>query len=213
MTRFLDILCTIGVQLLRLGRAPHDLLPVIAILGTAILAIAWFLYTKPSAVARRRIIREANAISQAFHEQKRRRIAELAANPARSKYIPLLEQGQVWSDRDIDYLEDPTMVVTCPHLQPLERAIRSARIGTRIIPRRPPGEIITLQMDCSTDPVELQRRFPLPASIHYSEWYQPDRAYNDNPTAALQCGDCSSGMYVIHPEAARPGTPIFPTAS
>src|SRR5256885_1908259 len=36
-------------------------------------------------------------------EAKRRRIAELASDPVRRKYIPLIERGEIWSDDQIDY--------------------------------------------------------------------------------------------------------------
>jgi hypothetical protein len=137
-------------------------------------------------------------------EAKRRRIAELASDPVRQKYIPLIKRGEVWSDDQIEYNENPQTTATCVHLEPIERAMRLA--GTRL--RRLTGPNVRAQ--CRIDEAGIKRRFAPPASVQYREWYQPAHE-RDNPQAEISCVECRSAIDVIHPGQAREHTPWFPT--
>lgn len=61
----------------------------------------------------------------------RRHRSERAADPAKRKYIPLVEWGEQWSGEQTAYYEDRNLTATCAHLQPIERAMRLAGIEIR----------------------------------------------------------------------------------
>jgi hypothetical protein len=60
----------------------------------------------------------------ANEEARRQRLAALAADPIKCRYVKLIEAGHSWSDAQIAYDLDRCQTATCPHLQPIERALR-----------------------------------------------------------------------------------------
>jgi len=146
-------------------------------------------------------------------EQKRLRIAELLADPAKRRYAALVEKGQPWSDEQIAYHEDPSKTATCPHLRPIESAMRTAGIAPRLIvkPWLGPAPSMNIQADCCIHETELRRRFPVPESVRYQEGYSPERYYQDNPWATLSCSLCGSSMDLVHSEWPRKDTHWFPS--
>lgn len=52
------------------------------------------------------------------------RLAELEAVPHRRRYVADLLDGRDFSDAQIDYREMPERLVTCPHLQAVEQALK-----------------------------------------------------------------------------------------
>lgn len=68
--------------------------------------------------------------ARAWADRKRTRIAELRLDPHKARYIPFVERGRIISDDEIAYLEDPSATRACPHLAPVELALRQAGIET-----------------------------------------------------------------------------------
>jgi hypothetical protein len=160
-----------------------------------------------TAVVRARIRREAN-VSARFHREARRlRVAELAADPARARYAPLVEKGEEWTEENIAYYEDPGDVITCVHLQPIEGAMRRAGVDLR---RYRKAEVVA---KCHIDDAALQRDFTIAPPVRYAEFYQAERYEFDHPTALLICDEHKSMIHVLHPEESGTGeVPVFPAA-
>lgn len=135
---------------------------------------------------------------------QQQRLARLAADPVRRRYVALIERGESWTDAQIDYDLDPAMTVTCEHLQPVERAIRL----TKIKMRRHAGADVGVA--CALDPASLAKSFALPRSVRYEEPPPHDRASADSPVALLRCATCRSSIVGWHPSTAGPHSPVFP---
>jgi hypothetical protein len=154
-----------------------------------------------------RLRREANRSTEAYNEARRRRVAELAADPARSRYAALVEQGEDWSDENIAYYENRDRTVMCAHLQPIERAMRHAGIEVR---RYRDSHIIA---SCRIDFAALQQTFAVGTPIRYAEFFQGERSEHERPTAFLICDAHQSIIHTVHPEAGSVrDAPWFPTS-
>jgi hypothetical protein len=162
---------------------------------------------------REKIKREAELSHAAYQEAKRLRIAELAVDPAKARYVDLMQRGDWWTDEQIAYHENSQATATCPHLQSVELAIRSAGIVSRLqcepwyrgflpLPR--------VRADCCINEPELRRRFVLAPSVQHVTGYQPERSEFDNPWAELRCGDCDSTIVLEHPGYPGSTTVWFP---
>jgi hypothetical protein len=116
----------------------------------------WF--RKPGSDVRKRLKEETARREAGYRERKRLRIAELQRDPAKHKYIPLVEQGQQWSDEQIAYREDATITATCPHLQQIERGMREAGIVPMLQTQWDPngGPILEIDADCCVNEPELR---------------------------------------------------------
>ncbi|HEY3836244.1 MAG TPA: hypothetical protein VGL72_06715 [Bryobacteraceae bacterium] len=157
--------------------------------------------------------RESQILHSTFQEAKRLRMAELAADPARSKYVPLMERGDWWTDEQIAYNENPAATATCVHLQPVERGIRDGGIVPRLLTEpwnRGFSPLASVRADCRIDEPELRRRYTLAASVRHVTGYQPERSEFDNPWAELRCGNCNSHIGLVHPEWPGRATAWFP---
>jgi hypothetical protein len=185
----------------------------------AIVGIAWaFIFLAPrlhSPQARARLFRakpkrlikaDIERVRKEAAEIRQRRIAELQADPLRSKYAALIERGEQWSDEQIEYHENPRLVVTCAHLETIESAIRGAGIPVRRW--HPPGKGVSA--DCCVREEELARRFAWAPCVHYGVRYNPDRSEFDNPVGEIRCVVCGSVIQVIHASEARENTRWFP---
>ena len=140
---------------------------------------------------------------EAFFAEHRRRLADLAADPVRRKYVPLIERGESWNDTQIAYDLDPTARVTCAHLRPIETAMREAGLKVQ------PSVAAHLNVGAVIDPAELSRLYPDPL-VAYSEFELGGRHYEDNPVAQIACAEHRSAIYALHPREAKPETPRFP---
>jgi len=152
----------------------------------------------------RKIKEETGRQMAALRERKRLRIAELMADPAKRKYVALVERGERWSDEQIAYHEDPGMTASCPHLQPIERGMRMAGIVLKLLAP------LKLMTDCCIYEAGLRERFPLSEPVRYLEGYDVERHDQDNPWARLECSECGSTIGLVHPEWPRPTTKWFP---
>jgi len=164
---------------------------------------------------RQEAMKDRDRTIAAYQESKRARMAELAADPNKRKYLALMERGEWWTDEQIAYHENPAMIATCPHLQPIERAMRSRGIDLRLV--MPPWEkFVTIPMkvkgDCCINEAELWRQFAVPECVEHKTGYQPERSEFDNPWAALVCSSCASSIDLVHPEWPRKSTAWFPVA-
>lgn len=178
---------------------------VIIVVGGCLVALVLRAFERPrSGLTRadRKRIAQADEEHRAAH---RRRLQVLAADPVRRKYAERMEQGEFWSDEQIAYDLDPIRAATCPHLAPVERALRADGLAVRLLT----GAHVTAP--CRLDVVALGRAIPLPATVRYSDDIpMPDRSPSDPTASALLCDPCGSGIRVVHPNDAKPATPWFP---
>lgn len=145
-------------------------------------------------------IRRQHQASMAAH---RDRLAALAADPARARYVPLIEQGQSWTDAQIAYDQDPDARVTCEHLQPIEGAMREAGLFIQ-----PFGDSYA-RVQALIDPAELSRLYPDP-QVTYREFCLGERSPDDYPMAQITCAEHQSVIDATPPREAGPDTPTFP---
>ena len=182
---------------------------ILVLIGTTVLGVKW-LASQPQPVMpdldwlnpfhRRRL-----ALLGPRHQHERLcRRARLAANPATRKYVSLIEHGESWSDEQIAYNEDRNTLVTCVHVQPIERAMRAGDIQIKRL------HGMDVRANCRIDHVELRRRFALPDTVHYTEGVIDQRSYEDPPSAWIVCMTCRSIIDAVHRDVATPGTPVFP---
>jgi hypothetical protein len=166
----------------------------------------------PELQARRQAAKEQSLAQAAdYRKAQRLRIAELAADPARRKYAVLMERGGWWTDEQIVYHENPDTTATCPHLQPIEHAMRLAGIELRRLAEPwNPVPLAKVRADCCINEPALKQRFPFHESVRYTTGYQPERHPEDNPWAELACATCTSTIELVHPEWPRPTTKWFP---
>ncbi|MGA0599497.1 hypothetical protein ACO2Q3_02185 [Caulobacter sp. KR2-114] len=155
---------------------------------------------RPSRADRRRLARQREASAEA----RRQRLAVLAADPVRARYVALIEAGQAWSDEQIAYDLDAAARTTCLHLRPVEDGLRAAGVWVKLrIPRW-----VDAQAVC--DEPALRRRFALAPEVAYVEGYTSDRGSDWWPYAYLRCGACESRINFLHRDEARHEEPVFP---
>jgi len=145
-----------------------------------------------------------HAEREAWEVERRRRIAELSADPTRRKYAARIEAGEAWNDAQIAYDLDPDATATCRHLRPVESAMRAAGLEVRLI--APPQ----VRAPCRIDEPALWSQFERPRSVSYLEMFLGGRAAEDDPVAYLRCEACQATIDVLHPDQTREGTPAFP---
>ncbi|MET3897293.1 hypothetical protein ABIB57_001230 [Devosia sp. UYZn731] len=148
---------------------------------------------------KRRWARESRLLTQAEHQ----RVKRLAADPALRKYADLIAHGQHWSDAQIAYDRDPTRLLTCTHIQPIERAMRDAGILVR------PLHGALVNAACCVDGTRLQTQFSIQLPVWFNDDIPGDRPY-DPEGAAIMCREHGSGIWLLHPRDAKPATPVFP---
>lgn len=141
-------------------------------------------------------------VARHFEQEARQRIEHLEASPATRKYGELIRAGQQWSDEAIAYDRDPTLLVTCQHMQPIERALRASGIPIQL------KGYGYLDAECCIDPVKLAQRFDLGSTVRYSV-IGGDRP-GEPDSAFIACREHRMPIVVIVPNDAPPGTPWFP---
>jgi hypothetical protein len=99
----------------------------------------------------------------------------------------------------------PANSTVCPHLRPIEAAMLAAGIAMK------PAYGHRLAQ-CRIHQPSLLREFAPLAPVRYSEFFQPERAAEDNPTARLYCTACSSWLDTLHPLQTNLQTPWWPAA-
>jgi hypothetical protein len=148
-----------------------------------------------------------------LNEERRLRVAELRADPARRKYAELVEKGHQWTDEQIAYDMDATKTTTCDHLRRMEHEMRVSGIVPKVIvkPWLGPAPSLNIRADCCINEPEVRQRYGLSESIRYQEGYMPERHPQDNPWATLSCPTCDSAMELVHREWPRKDTRWFPS--
>jgi hypothetical protein len=181
----------------------------VIVLACGLIALARAIWKSVRRAARQKQGRkEASRSVAAFEAARKRRVEELSADPDLVFYAKLVEKGEWWTDEQIAYHRDRSATVTCAHLQPLERLLRSNGIDARLF--RDQG----VSARCRIDERELERQYPLESPVRYSEFYQGDRYEYEHPTALFICDEHKAVIHTLHPES--PGItyePVFPDSS
>jgi len=112
------------------------------------------------------------------------RYRELLAHPGRRIHAQKLLNGDWVGDAEIDYLEHPSRLVTCVHLQPIERDLRTA--GIRAFPIDA-GR--SLWSAANLDLRALRTRHALPECVR--ERHEADRMH-DPGRLFIECTTCQS---------------------
>ncbi|WP_342361729.1 hypothetical protein [Terrarubrum flagellatum] len=130
------------------------------------------------------LIRRWNIFNAHHVEQWDRRYRELLADPRRRHRAADILEGRFPSNDQIDYDDDETMLVTCEHLQPVERALKSSSISC--VPVRDKKNLAAF---VDLDARLLIARYRLPdCVVRYEEEVDPR-----GPTVdALCCTLCNS---------------------
>ncbi|MEO7997892.1 MAG: hypothetical protein ABI852_10630 [Gemmatimonadaceae bacterium] len=137
-------------------------------------------------------------------EEKRLRLAAMANDPVRRKYVERIQRGEYWSDEEIDFNEDPNASDVCEHLRPIEMLMREQKIDVRpVYPKR-------IRANCLVDPEKLGIGSPPVVGVAYLEVHVPDRSMLDPRSAMITCSICNSYIDVVHSDVATPDTPWFP---
>jgi immunity protein 63 of polymorphic toxin system len=139
--------------------------------------------------------------------ERRARLAVLAADPVRRKYVERIQRGESWSDEQIEYAEHPQRLATCVHLQPIEHELRATGIPVRLVH----GSKVSAR--CCVEPTALAAQFALPDSVHYAEPTFGGRSYEDAPSAVIVCDQCHSTIHVVHRLVADADTAWFPSSA
>lgn len=137
-------------------------------------------------------------------EEKRRRLADMANDPIRRKYVERIERGEYWSDEEIAFNEDVNAVGVCEHLHPIEQRMRAEGIDLR------PVYPLRIRANCLVDPEKLGIKPPPVHGVAYVDVHIPDRSMLDPRSAMITCSICNSYIDVVHSDVATPDTPWFP---
>ena len=116
--------------------------------------------------------------------------AELRQDPRTAKYAHLARQWIRVTPDLAAYADNPAATRTCPHLEPIERALRTA--GIFVYP--PAGTAWTVTAQCTINEAGLRVQYALPASVVYSEYFD-----HRDADACLECAACKSRIWTDHP--------------
>ena len=112
-------------------------------------------------------------------------------------------EGLNWTSNKREYMTRLDFVTTCVHLQRTEQAMRKS--GLRVKMER-------AMIACSTcvlTGIEFEDRLPFQREVVYKVIADRGRSYEDPRLAVLECTNCPSMIYVIHPLDADSSTPVF----
>lgn len=154
------------------------------------------------AMMRRAKAREETKVVVAEHNA---RVAGLLADPARAKYGRAIGTGDYWTDEQIAYDMDRSAVVTCGHLQIVEKAMRLQPMVMK------PLQGMHLQAKCRVDWQLLSRKLGQQTQIAFEpDVFYPDRTPTDFAETIIKCTTCNSGIHCIHERDVKPDTATFP---
>jgi len=180
---------------------------LIVIVALAALAVRVGQYLRWQRI-RSRIRRESAQTASLHAEARRLRVAELAADPRKAKYAPLVEHGEDWPDEHIEYFEDTERTAMCSHLHPIEQGMRRAGVETKRYREQ------DVSARCKINLPALQSRFNVNPPVRYSEYTEADRHPRDFLFAFLICDEHKCILYTVHPdENGAKDLPLFPTSA
>jgi len=142
--------------------------------------------------------------SQAWEAKKNRRIVELTADPAKWKYLEHAERGDLISDLEIAYFEDPTMTMACVHLRDVEAAMRAEGISMRPAVTSEGAFRKMINCGCAVDMMRLKQRFVLADCVVWEELVE--FVYE---AGWVKCTACGSSLAVSLPKE-NGKAPVFP---
>ncbi len=134
------------------------------------------------------LIRRYSVMSEATVEAWERRYQEILADPKRRHHAPSMLQGDSRTDRQLDYADDPSMLCTCLHLQPLERALRALPVGCA--PLNGPNVIASVTVDFDA----VKRSFATPECVTFSLFVPHPHASHED---VIACSACRSSITTI----------------
>ncbi|MBL8213328.1 MAG: hypothetical protein JNK87_21600 [Bryobacterales bacterium] len=146
-----------------------------------------------------------------FRAAQAKLLADLEADPRLRKYIPAVQNSEIFSMDEVLYQEDPTLTVTCPHLRAIEAAMRASGIHVRRTYSRM-GEAAASYVFANAiiDEKALRARYRIPWGVTYSEYYNEWEERGPGSDARLHCEGCHSSIQVHHPNERQPSTKDFP---
>lgn len=117
-----------------------------------------------------------------------RRVAELEQGPAyRRRYIEAVRRGVPFSDERIDYREDPSRLVLCEHLRPLEAWLRGQGIALDLTS---PGTVEALAVQFNRQGIRAM--FPVAPEVTDCEFEGPER--HGPSILGFECKQCRCGL-------------------
>jgi hypothetical protein len=116
------------------------------------------------------------------------------------------EEREAYLEVSRAYRADSSATRTCPHLAPVERAIRADRIAVDIAGVSTGSDIIAW---CVVDGSLFSLRFPS-CDVRYAEYLVPDRDGFDIWRAGISCSRCSSRIATFPLDAGSAKLPVFP---
>ncbi|MEP6835297.1 MAG: hypothetical protein ABJB74_18070 [Gemmatimonas sp.] len=137
--------------------------------------------------------------------EKRKRLTEMADDPARRKYVERIERGEHWRDEEIAFNEDANATGVCEHLFPIEQLMRLNGIDLR------PEYALVINANCLVNIEKLQLQIGIVEPIRYMEPHIPDRSMLDPRSAMFVCSRCVSTIRTVHLDSVKPDTPSFPS--
>ncbi|HLJ49224.1 MAG TPA: hypothetical protein VKU01_24595 [Bryobacteraceae bacterium] len=143
------------------------------------------------------------AAQQAYRQRRERCLARLRSDPGLYRLIPLAEKGRIFSEEQIAYYRNPAIYVTCPHLRPIEVAMRAGGIQTFLVN---PENSNIIEADCLIEEKVLASKVGMGPEIIYVEVADQ----RDGPSANLFCRTCRGYIWTKHPWEAQASTPRFP---
>ncbi|MFN7936721.1 MAG: hypothetical protein U0R19_25605 [Bryobacteraceae bacterium] len=197
----------VAIVRLRLTNAVGFPIVVIVTVGVAVLWVLWDSgLLRPSTEFEKRWAAQVEAHGYRQQEEKRiaadmmkRMKAEIRNNPALAPFLSQVESGEIRSIEDLTYRSNPSILVTCSHLRPIESKLRQAGCKmwlwhawnyTTI-----PGTIFASA---------LLQKFPAPLEYTEEEFY--DERTPPYFSATLACPQCNSTIHCTHPNNTGPGT-------
>jgi hypothetical protein len=131
--------------------------------------------------------------------------ATLALDPKRKRYADMIAAGDYfWTPERVEYDLDPRATTCCPHVAPIESAMRAEGLEVQL---HTSGFATAA---CTIDAETLAKRFSLPDGVGYMEIPTYDRSDEPIPMAIVGCRACGSHVGVEHASRASADTPVFP---
>ncbi len=125
--------------------------------------------------------------------------------PRRNPALPLSpEMKSLTPELQREYNNDRSVTITCPHLEPVESAMRRDAITVTPIARN------SVKASCRIYLPNLEKEFAPLDPVRYLEYFIAERSPEDTPVAELRCAQCGSRIDTYHPFLTSFNTTWFP---